>query len=105
MASPLVVALPKDEAIDVANGRRSAVVVGVVVAGGGVGDAGRACPGRCVVGRRSLRRPVRRVLPCQPGAAVDSDRDLSAVDVLEVPLPVGVRVAVSGGDGLDWLAA
>ena len=42
MASPLVVVLPKDEAIDVANGRRSVDVVGVVVAGGGVGDAGRA---------------------------------------------------------------
>ena len=39
------------------------------------------------------------------GSAVDADGDLSAVDVLEVPLPAGLRVAVPGGVGLDHLAA
>ena len=35
------------------------------------------------------------------GAAVDPDRDVSAVDVLEVPLQARVRAVVSGGGGLD----
>ena len=47
-----------EEAIDVANGRRSADVVGVVAAGGGAGDAGRAGTCGCVVGRRPLLRGV-----------------------------------------------
>jgi hypothetical protein len=38
MAPPLVVALPKDEATDVANGRRSVESVGVDLAGGLTGQ-------------------------------------------------------------------
>ena len=49
--------------------------------------------------------PYGRVLPCHVGSAVDPDRDVSAVDVLEVPLPVRVRDVVPGGDRLDRLAA
>ena len=45
------------------------------------------------------------VLPRHVGAAVDPDRDVPAVDVLEVPLPARVRVVVSRGGRLDQLAA
>ena len=45
--------------------------------------------------------PYPAVLPCDVGSAVDPDRDVSAVDVLEVPLPARVRDVVSGGDRLD----
>ena len=49
--------------------------------------------------------PYRAVLPCVVGAAVDPDRDVPAADVLEVPLQAGLRAVVSGGGGLDHLAA
>ena len=54
---------------------------------------------------RPVLRAVSAVLPRHVGAAVDPDRDVSAVDVLEVPLPARVRDVVSGGDGLDHVAA
>src|SRR4051812_17910116 len=85
----------------VANGRRSADVVGVVAAGAGVGDAGGAGRGGRRVGRCEVLRAVSPVLPRVVGAAVDPDGDVSAVDVLEVPLPVGLRAVVPGSDRLD----
>jgi hypothetical protein len=45
------------------------------------------------------------VLRSGDGSAVDSDGDVSAVDVLEVPVSAGLREPVPGGGGLDLLAA
>ena len=81
------------------------VVVGVGPAGGVAAAAGGVGAGRCAVGRSGVLRPVRAVLRPADRSAVDADGDLSAVDVLEVPLPAGLRVAVPGGDRLDHLAA
>ena len=50
-------------------------------------------------------RPVRAVLRPADRPAVDADGNVSAVDVLEVPVRARVRVVVSGGVGLDHLAS
>src|SRR5205809_7844229 len=89
----------------VENGKRSGHVVGVDPAGAVVGDAGRARGGGSTVGRSTVLRAVSGILPRDDRAAIDPDRDVSAVDVLEVPLQVGVRAVVPGGGGLDQLAA
>jgi IS5 family transposase len=49
-------------------------------------------------------RPVRAVLRSAGGSALDTDGNLSAVDVFEVPLPAGLREPVPGGVGFDHLA-
>ena len=49
--------------------------------------------------------PYRAFFHASVGAAVDPDRDVSAADVLEVSLQARVRAVVSGGGGLDHLAA
>src|SRR3954447_1635405 len=89
----------------VANGRRSADVVGVVAASAGVDDAAGAGRGRWGVGRPEVLRAVSAVLPRHFGTPVDPAGDVPAVDVLEVPLPPRLRTALRGGDRLDRLAA
>src|SRR3712207_2021051 len=62
---------------------------------------GRACANRSVAGRRTVLRAIRGVLRPDRGAAVGSDRDVPAPNVLEVPLPARLRAVVRTGDRLD----
>src|SRR4051794_1951587 len=89
----------------VANGMRSADVVGVAAAAPGVGDVGGAGGGECRVGRSEVLRAVPAVLPRLVGAAVDPAGDVPAAHVLEVPLPPRLRTALRRGGRLDRLAA
>src|SRR6187549_1875856 len=50
-------------------------------------------------------RPVHAVLRPAAGTPVDADGGLPAVDVPQVPLPVGLRDSVPRGRGFDHLAA
>ena len=86
----------------VANGKRSADVVGVVAAGGvwGCRRSWRRWIG-CWTIRGSSSRTGGSSTPV--GAAVDPDRDVPAVDVPEVPLPAGFeRLCGEVADSIGW---
>jgi hypothetical protein len=77
---------------------------GVGAAGGGAAASRRARAGGCTVGRSGVLRAARAVLRSADGSADDTDGDLPAVDVSDVPVPAGLPVAVSGGAGFDHVA-
>jgi len=86
---------------------RAAHAVGVDSAGG-LPWASRRARGKSdrLLGRSGLLRALSPFLS-MPASVAPSipDRELSALDVLEVPLSTRLRVALSGDDGLDLLAA
>src|SRR3954454_5174448 len=89
----------------VANGMRSADVVGVAAAAPGAGDGGGTGRGRHGVGRPEVLRAVPTVLPRLVGATVGAVGDVPAAHVLEVPLPPRLRAALRRVGRLDQLAA
>src|SRR3954452_10821715 len=76
--------------------RRSGVVVRVGAPTGAVAAASGTGASRRAAGRPGVLPGARAVLRPADRSAVDADRHLPAADVLEDPVPAGLREPVSG---------